>query len=98
MLTLYIIINLIDLQCLFIIFLVAVKLNSGLNVDFIFTHKTTTINLVTIAKFIHIICKEVLFSLFINEYHDRKILKPVLLYFETVKKNGYNIFHLYFLL
>lgn len=65
------------------------------DVSSIFVHKTATMNPVTMAKFFHIICKEVLLYLFINGDCDGDLLRPVLMYFGIGKTNSRSMLYLH---
>ena len=69
----------------------------GSDVVFTFARKTSTMNLVVIAKFFHIICKKILLSLFASKYCDGSLLKPISTYFDMIKINGCNMFYLHYL-
>lgn len=68
-----------------------------LNVVYIFVYKIATINLVSIIKLFYIICKAVLFFLFINRYCDKYLLKLIWIYFCIVEINSCSMFHLHYL-
>ena len=70
-------------------------MNLGSDATSLFIHKTAIINQVAMAKFFHIICKELLLSLFASGCRYRDLLEPVSIYFGTVKINGCGILHLH---
>lgn len=92
---LWITISLADLRNLLVIRLAEVELDLRLNIASVFTYKTGTINPVAVAKFFHIIYKEVLLSLFASGSCDGGLLRSVSIYFGIVEINGCGIVHLH---
>lgn len=86
-----------NLQCSFINFLLKIKLDFGSNIMSIFVYKTATTNLIVGVKFFYIICKAILLLLFASKYCNKDLLRLILIYFEIVKLNNYNMHYLSFL-
>lgn len=72
-----------------------VELDLKFDVSSVFVCKTATMNPVAMAKFFHIICKEILLCLFINGGCDRDLLRPVSMYFGIGKTNGRSMLYLH---
>lgn len=94
-LVLWIIINLADLQYLFVIHLVRVKLDLGNNTQSAFARKMAKINPVAVAKFLYIICNTVFMSLFAVGQFEKEFLEPISIYYITVKINGHGILYMH---
>lgn len=67
------------------------------DITFVFVCKIATINLVAVGKFFHIICKEILLSLFASRSCNGGLLELVSTYFDIVKTNGCGMLYLHYL-
>ncbi len=88
MLIFWIIINLVDLQCPFVICPAGGEIEVLSKIQSAFWHKITTMNLVTVAKFSHIICNAIFMLLFGIGQIEKGLLRPISNYFGTIKTNG----------
>lgn len=94
---LWIRINPTNLQYLIIIRFVGVKLDLRNNTQSVFACRTAIINLVTIAKFFHIIYNAVFMSLLTASQLERGLLGPISNYFATIEINGRGMLYLHYL-
>lgn len=84
------------MRCLLIIYLTRVKLNLGKNMQFIFSHRMTTMNPIAITKFFHITSDIVFILLLVGSYLGEGLLRSITNYFATMETNSHSIFQLYY--
>ncbi len=91
----WITINPADLQCLHVIHVTSVELELSSEIQSAFRHKTATMNLVTVAKFFHIIYDAIFMSLFCAGQTEGRLLELISNYFGIVKTNSRRMLHLH---
>lgn len=95
---LWVIINSVDLQYPFMIYLAEVKLDLEDDMQFAIARKMAIMNPVIIAKLFHIICDKLFMSIFAADQLEKGFLGPMSNDFATIKINGCDILQLYCLI
>lgn len=95
---LWISINLANLRYSLVICFASIEHELSSNIQSAFYCKTTTMNLVAVAKFFYIICNVILISLFVTEQIKKGLLGSILNFFATIRTNGHRMLHFHCLI